>query len=105
MIVSWNTTNKCNMYCKHCYRDAGIESANELDTAEGKRLLEEIMKAGFKIIIFSGGEPLARPDIYELIEYAAEIGLRPVLGSNGTLITLDVAKKLKQAGAMGIVFL
>lgn len=90
------------MYCKHCYRDAGIEAADELNTAEGKQLVEEIAKAGFKIMIFSGGEPLVRSDIYELIEYAAKLGLRPVLGSNGTLITLDVARKLKEAGAMGI---
>ena len=102
MIVSWNTTNKCNMYCDHCYRDAGAEAEQELNTLEGKALLEEVAKAGFKIIIFSGGEPLVRPDIYELVEYASKLGLRPVLGSNGTLITLEVAKKLKAAGAMGI---
>ncbi|MFT8315717.1 MAG: putative heme d1 biosynthesis radical SAM protein NirJ2 [Clostridium sp.] len=102
MIISWNTTNKCNMYCKHCYRDSGIKAKEELSTEDGKLLLDEIVKAGFKIMIFSGGEPLMRPDIYELVEYASKIGLRPVLGSNGTLITLEVAKKLKDAGAMGI---
>lgn len=102
MIMSWNTTNKCNMYCKHCYRDSGNKAKNELSTEEGKLLLDEVVKAGFKIMIFSGGEPLMRPDIYELVEYAAKIGLRPVLGSNGTLITLEVARKLKAAGVMGI---
>lgn len=102
MIVSWNTTNKCNMYCKHCYRDAGAEAEQELNTIEGKALLGEISKAGFKIIIFSGGEPLVRPDIYELVEHATKLGLRPVLGSNGALITLEVAKRLKAAGTMGI---
>ncbi|MCH3963541.1 MAG: putative heme d1 biosynthesis radical SAM protein NirJ2 [Clostridium sp.] len=102
MIVSWNTTNKCNMYCKHCYRNSGIEVQNELNTREGKSLLDEIAKAGFKIMIFSGGEPLMRPDIYELIRYASEIGLRPVLGSNGTLITVETAMRLKDAGVMGI---
>lgn len=102
MIVSWNTTNKCNMYCKHCYRDAGVEAKHELNTIEGKALLDEIAKAGFKIIIFSGGEPLVRSDIYELVEYAAKLGLRPVLGSNGALITIEVAQKLKAAGALGI---
>ena len=102
MIISWNTTNKCNMYCKHCYRDAGDEALHELNTTEGKLLIDEIAKAGFKIMIFSGGEPLVRTDIYELVEYAAKIGLRPVLGSNGTLITATVAQKLKDAGTMGI---
>lgn len=102
MIISWNTTNKCNMHCKHCYREAGVEAKQELNTTEGKALLEEIAKAGFRIIIFSGGEPLMRSDIYELVEHATKLGLRPVLGSNGALITLEVAKKLKVAGAMGI---
>lgn len=102
MIISWNTTNKCNMYCKHCYRDSGVKAKEELNTEEGKLLLDEIAKAGFKIMIFSGGEPLIRTDIYELVEYASRIGLRPVLGSNGALITLDVARRLKNAGAMGV---
>lgn len=102
MIISWNTTNQCNMFCKHCYREAGVRVDEELNTEEGKALLDEIAKAGFKIMIFSGGEPLMRPDIFELIEYAAKVGLRPVIGSNGTLITSEVAKKLKNAGAMGI---
>jgi len=102
MIISWNTTNKCNMYCKHCYRGAGAQALHELNTTEGKALIDEIAKAGFKIMIFSGGEPLVRTDIYELVEYAAKIGLRPVLGSNGTLITQSVAQKLKIAGTMGI---
>lgn len=102
MIISWNTTNKCNMYCKHCYRDSGNEAKEELNTKEAKLLLDEIVKAGFKIMIFSGGEPLMREDIYELAGYASQIGLRPVLGTNGTLITLDAAKKLKKSGVMGV---
>lgn len=104
MIVSWNTTNKCNMRCEHCYRDSGTEDKAELTTEEAKALLEEIYKAGFKIMIFSGGEPLMREDIFELIQYASKLGLRPVLGSNGSLITLEVAAKLKEVGlkAVGI---
>lgn len=102
MIISWNTTNQCNMYCDHCYRDAGAKVNEELSTAEAKNLLNEIAKAGFKIMIFSGGEPLLRPDIFELVSYARNLGLRPVFGTNGTLITLEVANKLKEAGAMGM---
>ena len=102
MIVSWNTTNACNMYCDHCYRDAGCKAEEELSTAEAKTLLEQIARANFKIMIFSGGEPLMRPDIVELVAYASSLGLRPVFGTNGTLITLDMAKKLKAAGAMGM---
>ena len=72
-IISWNTTNACNMYCAHCYRDAGCKAEEELSTEEGKKLLSEIAKAGFKIMIFSGGEPLMRPDILELVKYASDL--------------------------------
>ncbi|MCD5407569.1 MAG: putative heme d1 biosynthesis radical SAM protein NirJ2 [Desulfotomaculum sp.] len=102
MIVSWNTTNACNMYCQHCYRDAGAKADEELNTVEGKALITEIAKAGFKIMIFSGGEPLMRPDIIELVAHAKSKGLRPVFGTNGTLITLEMAKRLKTAGALAI---
>ena len=102
MIISWNTTNACNMYCKHCYRDAGCKAEEELSTAEAKKLLDEIARAGFKIMIFSGGEPLTRPDILELVEHATKLGLRSVFGTNGTLITPEMARDLKAAGAMGM---
>ncbi len=102
MLVSWNTTNACNLYCRHCYRDSGAQVENELDTAEGMELIDEIAGAGFKIMIFSGGEPLMREDIYELVKYAARKGLRPVLGTNGTLITPAAARELKKAGAAAV---
>jgi AdoMet-dependent heme synthase len=102
MIVSWNTTNACNMYCDHCYRDSGCMADEELNTAEAKTMLGQIAKAEFKIMIFSGGEPLLRPDIVELVSHASQLGLRPVFGTNGTLLTVDLAKRLKQAGAMGM---
>ena len=104
MIVSWMTTNECNLSCKHCYQDAGDKAERELDTAAAKQLIDEIAQCGFKIMIFSGGEPLLRPDIYELVQHAASRGLRPVFGTNGMLITSEVATRLKQAGAaaMGI---
>ena len=94
-IVSWNVTNACNMYCAHCYRDAGCKAEDELSTADAKKLLTEIKRAGFQIMIFSGGEPLMRPDILELVKFA---------GTNGTLITPQMARDLKAAGAraMGI---
>ena len=101
MIMSWNTTNNCNMFCAHCYRESGEKAQGELDTAQAKKLISEVAKAGFKIMIFSGGEPMTRDDIYELIAYAKEMGLRPVLGSNGSLITPKAAQKLKEAGLAG----
>ena len=99
----------CNMRCEHCYRRAGENEDNveetvytippdELSTDEAKRMISEIAKAGFRIMIFSGGEPLTRPDLYELGAYAKSCGLIPVLGTNATLITKDAASKLKEAG-------
>lgn len=102
MIVSWNTTNACNLSCKHCYRDAGVRADDELSTAEGLGLIDGIAGAGFKIMIFSGGEPLMREDIHQLIRYAVKRGLRPVLGSNGTLISRQVAIGLKKSGVAAI---
>ncbi|MGE5554020.1 MAG: putative heme d1 biosynthesis radical SAM protein NirJ2 [Betaproteobacteria bacterium] len=99
-IISWNTTRACNLKCKHCYRDAGAADQNELTTAEGLKLLEEIARAGFKIMVFSGGEPLLRPDIFDLVAKAAQLGLRPVFGTNGTLLTPAIARELKKAGAV-----
>lgn len=100
MLVSWNTTNQCNMFCDHCYRDAGVRSADELTTAQAKQLIREIKQAGFQIMIFSGGEPLMRQDIFELGSFATQQGLRSVMGTNGSLITPEIAAQMKQSGFM-----
>ena len=100
MLVSWNTTRQCHLKCKHCYRDAGLKDQDELDTAQGKKLIKELAAAGFKMIILSGGEPLLRPDIVELTAYAKESGMRTVFGTTGTILDLKLAEELKNAGAM-----
>lgn len=104
MIVSWLTTNQCNLNCRHCYQDSGNKEENELTTKEAEKMIGEIKKAGCQIMIFSGGEPLMRPDIYHLVSYAARIGLKPVFGTNGTLLTSHTVEALKKSGAavMGI---
>ncbi len=102
MLVSWNTTNACNLKCSHCYRDAGEMAPSELSLEEGCRLLRSIKQAGFKVTVFSGGEPLLRPDIFELIAYATSLGLRPVCGTNGTLLTPSAVTRLKEAGAAAV---
>lgn len=71
MIVSWMTTNKCNLKCVHCYQDAEEATDRELSTEEAMKMIDEIAHAGFKIMIFSGGEPLLRPDIFDLVAHAA----------------------------------
>ena len=104
MIISWNTTNACNLNCPHCYRDASKALPDELTTSEAKAMLQQISEAGFMIMIFSGGEPLLRDDIFELVEHAKGLGLRPVFGTNGTLLNRETVKRLKESGAaaMGI---
>lgn len=103
MIVSWNITKKCNLYCKHCYRDSMLKDfKDELTTEEGEKLIKEIALSGFKILVLSGGEPLMRKDLFHLISVARKEGLIPVLGTNGTLITEEAAKDLKRAGIMGV---
>jgi putative heme d1 biosynthesis radical SAM protein NirJ2 len=96
------TTNECNLRCKHCYQDASTSQEHELTTEEGLALIDQIAKAGFKIMIFSGGEPLLRPDIFELVAHARQRGLRPVFGTNGILITEEVARRLKDCGAVAM---
>lgn len=98
--ISWNTTKRCNLFCKHCYRESGpdVSTDNELTTEEGKKLLSEIRKSGFSIIVFSGGEPLMREDIFELLQYARSLGMVNLMGSNGTLITKYYAEELKRSG-------
>lgn len=104
VLISWNTTNQCNLACDHCYRDAGPRLAEELSTEEGLALVEEVARAGFRVLILSGGEPLLRPDLLTLVAAARRRGLRPVLGTNGTLLTFELARKFKKAGlaAVGI---
>lgn len=98
-LVVWNVTNRCNLKCRHCYLEADEDVlANELSTAEAKQFIEDLAGMQVPVLLFSGGEPLVRPDIYELAAYAKQLGLRPVLSTNGTLITSEVAAKIKEAG-------
>ncbi|MFB6162258.1 MAG: TIGR04347 family pseudo-SAM/SPASM protein [Halococcoides sp.] len=98
-VVVWNLTKQCNLSCAHCYAAADSETASgELTTDEGKRLIDDLADYGVPVILFSGGEPLVRDDLSTLIRYASERGIRPVLSTNGTLMTPTVAERLRDAG-------
>ncbi|MFC6614156.1 TIGR04347 family pseudo-SAM/SPASM protein [Halopenitus salinus] len=98
-VVVWNTTKRCNLYCDHCYASADTDGApGELSTAEGKALLDQLADFGVPVVLFSGGEPLVRDDLPELVSHAADRGLRPVLSTNGTLLTEESAATLRDAG-------
>jgi radical SAM protein with 4Fe4S-binding SPASM domain len=98
-IVVWNITRACNLRCVHCYNDSGTDkAANELTTDEAKTVLDDLAQFGVPSALFSGGEPLMRKDLFELIGYAVGLGLRAVISTNGTLIDVDTARKIKQEG-------
>jgi len=98
-VVVWNTTTGCNLDCRHCYAGArGTPEAGEFDTAEARGLIDELAAYDVPVLLFSGGEPLLRDDLVELVEYASDRGLRPVLSSNGTLLTEARARELAAAG-------
>ncbi len=98
-VVVWNMGQRCNLKCVHCYSSSKNRYyQNELTTAEGKTLIEDLARFGAPVILFSGGEPLMRKDLLELAKYATGNGMRAVISTNGTLITKKIAVELKKVG-------
>ena len=111
-VVSWNLTYRCNLACEHCYLDAGgtplvstenFADRSELGTEECFKVIDEL--AAFApecVTILTGGEPLLRRDILEIVKRAAERGLWVVVGTNGVRISENVGQRLAEAGARGL---
>lgn len=98
-VVVWNMGRRCNLRCVHCYAQSrDIEYKNELTTEQGKELMDDLAQFGAPVILFSGGEPLMRPDLPELALYARSKGMRAVISTNGTLIDKKMARVLKDIG-------
>ncbi len=98
-VVVWNSTRACNLACRHCYASASAGRAeDELTTDEGRTFLESLARLRVPAVLMSGGEPLMREDIFDLLEYGASLGLRMVLSTNGTLIDSTAAARLRAAG-------
>jgi len=98
-IVVWNCTRKCNLSCIHCYADAAIgEADREMSTEEGKDFIRQLAEFNVPVLLFSGGEPLARKDFLELARFATANGIGVVVSTNGTLITPEVAREMKEIG-------
>ncbi len=98
-LIAWEVTRSCNLACKHCRAEAHMEPyPGELDKSEAMALIDTFKSVGDPIIIFTGGEPMMRKNVYELIAYATSKCLRCVLSPNGTLITPETAKFMKDSG-------
>ncbi len=95
-LVAWELTRNCNLFCAHCRGSAGSGPyTGELSTEECFHLIDQIREVGKPILILTGGEPLARSDVLQIAGYAVGVGLRVVMGSNGTLVTEEMAAQLK----------
>jgi radical SAM protein with 4Fe4S-binding SPASM domain len=99
-VVFWNLTDRCNLACTHCYSKSGPgrTTDGELTTAEAFGVIDDLADMGVPLILFTGGEPLMREDIWELASHARSRGLKMALSTNGTLITPDIARKIKESG-------
>lgn len=98
-LVAWETTRACNLACVHCRAEAQYHpDPNQLTHEEGIRLLDEIASFSSPIVILTGGEPLLRPDIFEIAAYGVSRGLRIVMSPCGTSLTREMAQRIKDAG-------
>ncbi len=94
----WEITRGCNLHCRHCGSNSGDPATGELTTEEAKNLIDQITDMGFVFLTITGGEPLTRNDIFELISYASKRGICVTLCTNGSLIDQKTAEELVEAG-------
>src|SRR4051812_34255157 len=100
LIVIWETTQACDLACVHCRASAAPErNRSELTTEEGYRLLDQIREFGSPLIVFTGGDPLKRPDLFPLLRQSVALGLRTNVSPSATpLLTCDAIKQFKECG-------
>jgi len=98
-VVVWNMTRRCNLRCVHCYAQSeDISYDHELNHEQSLSMIDDLAQFGVPVLLFSGGEPLVHPRLAEYAEYAVKKGMRAVISTNGTLITKEKAKILKEIG-------
>lgn len=99
VTIVWNFTNRCNLNCLHCHQNSSSTSSyKELTTSQAFKVVDNMSDAGVAILTFSGGEPLLHKDIYDIIKRANDCGMLCTIASNGTLMTLETAKRLADGG-------
>ena len=97
----WEVTGACNLRCIHCHATSGKAAPDELTTDEGKKLIDMLAATSeFRTLIYTGGEPLVRPDIFTLLKYSQKAGLANIIATNGTMIDEEIAFKLKDHGVV-----
>lgn len=98
-VVVWNMTRRCNLKCVHCYaKSEDISYDNELNHEQSLAMIDDLADFGVPVLLFSGGEPLVHPRLLEYAQYAVSKGMRAVISTNGTLITKEKARALKEIG-------
>lgn len=103
-LLFWESTIRCNLNCAHCRRvDDDSTSYQDLTTSQAKRMIDQLHEVGksqpfMPILVFSGGEPLCREDLFELVEYARSLKIRSALATNGTLVDEKIARRIKDSG-------
>jgi len=103
-LLFWESTIRCNLKCAHCRRIESDEQAHtDMSTEQTRSLIEQLAELGkgqpmMPVLVFSGGEPLCREDLFELVGFARSLGITPALATNGTLIDDTIARKIKESG-------
>jgi radical SAM protein with 4Fe4S-binding SPASM domain len=97
-LVVWDFTHKCNLNCKHCYSNSGAVQEEELNTKEALNIVDQLTDAGVTALAFSGGEPLTRKDFFNVARHAVQRGLYVSVATNGTLLTKENVRRLKETG-------
>jgi radical SAM protein with 4Fe4S-binding SPASM domain len=99
----WEVTNRCNLNCIHCHTEGGHKLDDELETGHAKDLIDQLAEIDeFRMLVYTGGEPFMREDLFELLEHSKKRGFVNIIASNGTMIDDEVAGDLKKAGVAGI---
>ena len=102
-ILAWELTKACNLNCLHCRASATNQvRPGELTTEQGYSLLDEVSRLGTKMVILSGGEPLLREDVFDLARYGTSLGLRMTMAVNGSLVTPEIACRIKDSGIVRV---
>lgn len=98
---AWEVTSACNLRCIHCHASSGKPAPDDLTTDEAKRFIDELAEVPeFRTLVYTGGEPLVRPDIFELLKHSKNAGFANIIATNGTLIDEETAFRLKEHGVV-----